>query len=96
MIRTWKHKGLRDLFETGRTRHIEQKYTQRVAAILAHLDAARVLSDMDQPSYALHHLRPMRPNTWSVTVKQNWRVTFVFENGDAYDVDFEDYHGKRR
>ncbi|MDQ3687321.1 MAG: type II toxin-antitoxin system RelE/ParE family toxin, partial [Acidobacteriota bacterium] len=49
-------------------------------------------SDVDLPGYRLHELKGDRKGTWSLTVSGNWRITFTFSEGDAYDVDLEDYH----
>jgi proteic killer suppression protein len=40
----------------------------------------------------LHPLKGNRKGVWATTVRANWRMTFRFERGDAYDVDLEDYH----
>jgi proteic killer suppression protein len=40
----------------------------------------------------LHRLQPKKDNRWTIKVSGNWRITFRFERGDAYDVDYEDYH----
>jgi proteic killer suppression protein len=47
---------------------------------------------MNQPTFRLHPLKGNRKGVWAVTVRANWRVTFRFGGGDAYDVDLEDYH----
>jgi proteic killer suppression protein len=47
---------------------------------------------MDLPGYRLHELKCARAGTWSVSVSGNWRLTFTFLEGDAFDVDLEDYH----
>ena len=56
------------------------------------LDQAGEVQDMNQPTFRLHQLKGNRKGAWTVTVRANWRVTFLFEGGDAYDVDLEDYH----
>ena len=55
-------------------------------------DQASDVQDMDQPTFRLHALKGDRKGVWAVMVRANWRVTFRFEGGDAYDVDLEDYH----
>lgn len=92
MIKTWKHRGIQELFETGKTRRIDQEMVKRTREILSVIDAAKSIKDIDQPGYRLHTLRPYRPDTWTVRVRAQWRITFEFRNGDAYDLDFEDYH----
>jgi plasmid maintenance system killer protein len=56
------------------------------------LDQASDVQDMNQPTFRLHPLKGNRKGVWAVTVRANWRATFRFEGGDAYDVDLEDYH----
>ena len=92
MIRTWKHKGLRELFETGRTRRVEQQYQARCRDILQKLNVAATVRDLDLPGYRLHNLAPTRPATMTIRAYGAWRVTFIFSEGNAYDVDLEQYH----
>ncbi len=47
---------------------------------------------MDLPGYGFHRLKGTRSDTCSVKVSGNWRLTFRFEAGHAYDVNLEDYH----
>ena len=47
---------------------------------------------MDVPGFRLHPLQGAERGRWSVWVNGNWRVTFAFEEGHAYVVDYEDYH----
>jgi proteic killer suppression protein len=56
------------------------------------LDAASVTSDMDLPGYRLHKLSGNLKGHRAVTVSGNWRVTFRFEDANAFDVDLIDYH----
>lgn len=60
--------------------------------ILARLDAARTVRDMDLPGLRLHALKGDRKGFWAVTVRANWRVVFRFVNPDVTDVDYLDYH----
>jgi proteic killer suppression protein len=60
--------------------------------ILARLDAATALGDMDLPGFRLHALKGEWKGQWAVTVRANWRVIFRFEDGEAADVDYVDYH----
>ena len=59
---------------------------------LVALDTAQAIEDMDIPGYRLHQLKGNRKEVWSITVNGNWRITFKFENGNAYIVNYEDYH----
>jgi proteic killer suppression protein len=92
MIVSFKHKGLRLFFETGSTAGIQSKHKERLRFQLAALSTAAVIDDMDLPGYRLHKLSGERKHTWSITVNGNWRITFEFEDGNAYIVNYEDYH----
>ena len=92
MIRSFVHKGLKKFFLSGSLAGIQAKHTARLRLILAQLNQARTIEDMQLPTLALHELKGERKKIWSVTVQANWRVTFRFENGDAEVVDYEDYH----
>jgi proteic killer suppression protein len=92
MIRTFMHKGLERFFRTGSTSGIQAKHDKRLRQILALLDEAISIRDMDAPGLRLHPLKGELKGLWSVTVQANWRITFRFENGDAYIVDYQDYH----
>ena len=65
---------------------------EKLRDILARLDAARTVEDMDLPGFRLHPLKGERKGFWAVTVRANWRVIFHFEAQDAIDVDYVDYH----
>lgn len=92
MIRTFVHKGLERFFRTGSTSGIQAMHAKRLSQILALLDEATSVRDMDAPGLRLHPLKGELRGLWSVTVQANWRVTFRFESGDAYVVDYQDYH----
>lgn len=92
MIQSFRHKGLRDLFETGNSRGVRQAHLQRLIDILDLLDAASKPRDMDFPGSFLHPLKGRLKGSWAVRVSGNWRVVFQFEKGNAFDVDYVDYH----
>ena len=92
MIASFKHKGLRNLFEQDDARSVNADHADRLRLILSALDQASVAQDMDQPTFRLHPLKGNRKGSWAVTVRANWRLTYRFEGGDACDVDLEDYH----
>jgi len=92
MIESFKHRGLRKFFETGDDRKIVLEHRQKVADILTVLEGAQNIQDLNLVTFRLHPLTGNRKGTWSVTVRANWRITFRFENGKAYDVNYEDYH----
>lgn len=92
MIVGFRHKGLRRFFETGDSRGINAEHAQRIKTILGVLDAAADLTEMELPSYHLHELSGDRRGVLSVTVRANWRITFRYAEGEASDVNLEDYH----
>jgi len=92
MIKKFKHKGLKKLFESGVASGVQPKHTDGIRQILALLESADSISDMDLPGLNLHELKGQRKGTYSVNVSGNWRVTFKIVNGDTVDVNYEDYH----
>ena len=92
MIKSFAHKSLKKFFLTGSRSGIQPKHAERLRLILAQLNQARAIDDMQIPTLGLHELKGKRKKTWAVTVQANWRITFRFESGDAEVVDYEDYH----
>jgi proteic killer suppression protein len=92
VIKSFKHKGLRRYFETGSKAGIQTKFAGRLRLQLAALDTAQVIEDMDVPGYRLHPLKGRAKNRWSIWVSGNWRLTFEFRDGNAFVLDYEDYH----
>ena len=92
MIRSFRHRGLRRMFERGDASRVSPELASRVALVLADLDDARKPSDLDLPGYRLHPLKGALKEFWSISVSENWRVTFRFDNGDAHDINLVDYH----
>ena len=86
MIRTFRHRGLKRLFEQGDSSKVQADQVDRIGDVLAHLDGAL------RPSYRLHPLKGDLKGVWSVMISGNWRMVFRFEAGDAFDVDLVDYH----
>jgi proteic killer suppression protein len=92
MIKNFKHKGLEQFFTKNLHRLLNTKDLPKITRILDRLDSIMVIDDMNIPRWDLHELKGDRKGVWSVAVRKNWKITFRFENGDAYDVNFEDYH----
>lgn len=92
MIKSFKHKGLQKFFESGTKKGIQAKHASKLRMQLTALDTAHVIEDMDIPGYRLHQLVGSRNHLWSITVNGNWRITFEFEAGNVYIVNYEDYH----
>ena len=92
MIRTISHKGLKRLHEDDDPRGVIAEHADKLRDILARLDAVLTVSDMDVPGLRLHRLKGREKGFWAVTVRANWRVIFRFAEGQAEDVDYDDYH----
>ena len=92
MIKSFKHKGLKRFFESGSVQGIQGKHERRLRMQLAALDTAKEINDLDIPGYKLHPLKGEKKGIWAVTVNGNWRLTFEFSDGNAYVLNYEDYH----
>ena len=92
MIRSFRHRGLKRLYQRGDPSRIHTDLQERVRAILAPLDVATSSEAMRIPHYRLHALEGDRRGYWSVTVKANWRIIFRFQGEDVHDVELIDYH----
>ncbi len=92
MTISFKHKGLKALYEKGATKGVQQDHVKKLRRILADLEEAEVPEDMELPGYNLHELKGDRKGTWSVQVSGNWRVTWRFMGRNIEVVNYEDYH----
>jgi proteic killer suppression protein len=92
MIRSFKHRGLKRLYERDDRSGIRPDILETVERILTVLDNATTPQALDIPRYRLHPLKGDRKGFWSVTVRANWRIIFRFEGVDAFDVELIDYH----
>ena len=92
MIKTWKHKGLKDFFFKDNDRKINNKHVTRLKVILAHMEQAKTLEQMNMPGFNLHALKGKFKDYHSVTVQANWRIIFKFDGKHFYNVDYLDYH----
>jgi proteic killer suppression protein len=92
MIETFRHKGLRLLYEDGDRSRLPPDMVERIRLVLEALDSATSIEGMNRPSFRLHALKGDLKGFWAVTVRANWRIVFRFIDGQALDVDFLDYH----
>jgi proteic killer suppression protein len=94
LIKSIRHKGLKKFFNSGGkdTRGINSDHEDKLRDQLAALDSVMVIADMDVPGWRLHPLKGKDKGRHAIWVSGNWRMAFEFENGDAYVVDYEDYH----
>lgn len=92
MIRSFGHRGLKALYDGRTAKRVAPEHLEKLRDILALLDRSRRPDDMNIPGFRLHPLKGGLAGHWAVWVSGNWRVTFRFEDGDAVDVDYVDYH----
>ena len=92
MIQTFKSKGLAELWNKHRTAKIDAKMYDRIFRVLDLLHAARTKEEINVAGLGFHPLHGHKPVRYAVSVNGPWRITFEFENGDAFLVDFEQYH----
>jgi toxin HigB-1 len=92
MIESFRHKGLKALFEDDDRSKIRADQAARIRLILSVLHQAGRAEDMRQPTFRLHALKGDLKGFWAVTVRANWRIIFRFADGRATDVDLIDYH----
>jgi toxin HigB-1 len=93
MLRSFKSAALKRYWTTGSTKGLPSQDVPKIRRILTSLAAATRPGDMALPRYRFHALKGNRKGVFSVTVRANWRITFVWEEGAAVRVDLEDYHG---
>jgi toxin HigB-1 len=91
MIRSFRNKGLERFFATGDGRRLSVQNTGRIANILCALDDASRPEDMNLPGFRFHALVGRDKGRYAVNASGNWRITFGWIEGDAIDVDLEDY-----
>ena len=92
MIASFRHRGLKALYEGKTARRVAPTHVWRLRDILAALDMSQGPEGMNLPGFRLHRLTGRLKGHWSVSLSGNWRVTFRFEDGAAVDVDYVDYH----
>ena len=92
MIRSFRHRGLKRLYEHGDESRLAPEQLRRIEDVLGRLDVAMSHRDLDLPGYRLHRLRGDLAGYWSVSLTSNWRIIFRFAEGDVFDVALVDYH----
>lgn len=92
MIQTFRNKALERLLKEGNAKGIPKDLEERIRRRLEVIDSATAIDDLRIPGYDLHQLKGDRRETWSIKVSGNWRITFIFRNNDAWDLNLEDYH----
>jgi proteic killer suppression protein len=92
VIKSFRHKGLQRYFESGSKAGIQPKHAKRLRTQLVVFDTAIAIEDMDVAGFKLHSLKGSNEERWSIWVNGNWRITFDFRDGNAFILDYEDYH----
>ena len=92
MIKSFRHKGLQRFYELGSSAGINAAHKEKLRMRLVALDTAQCIDDMNLPGFRLHLLKGNKAGLWAIDVNKNWRITFEFHDGNAYVVDYEDYH----
>lgn len=93
MIGSFRSKALRVLWERNDQSRVNPNAAARIRRILAILDSAESIRDLDVPGYRFHVLKGFVPRRYSMRVTANWRITFAFDSGTADAIELEDYHG---
>jgi proteic killer suppression protein len=92
MIASFRSRALKRFWERSETRRLPPASVERITLILDRLDAATAPEDLELPGLGFHPLRGSRKGEFAVLITRNWRITFGWQDGDAIDVDLEDYH----
>ena len=91
MVGRFRHKGLEEIYLTGKTRRIGAPYVRKCVRILQALEVATHPEEMNLAGNRFHRLNG-NPPRWSVRVTGNYRITFAWSGETAEAIDFEDYH----
>jgi proteic killer suppression protein len=91
MIKSFKHKGLAELFERGHSSKVRQDLQSRALRRLEALDQSELLTDLNVPGFNFHGLQGS-PKRYSIHVNGPWCITFEWEEGDAVKIELEQYH----
>lgn len=93
MIKTFADRRTKELYETGKSKRLPTEVWERAVRKMEYLDLATSVADLRiPPSNRLHRLERDRAGKYSISVNDQWRICFRFEDGDAFDVEITDYH----
>jgi proteic killer suppression protein len=92
MIKSFRHRGLKRLYERDDRSQVGADMLDKIENILAKLATSNTPEKMDLPGFRLHQLKGDLRGFWAVTVRANWRIIWRFDGPDAVDVDLIDYH----
>lgn len=93
MIKTFADKHTWEVYVKGKSKRIAPDIIKRAIRRLEYIDLATCLNDLKvPPSNRLHALRGDRKGQYAISINDQWRICFKFDEGDAYDVEITDYH----
>jgi toxin HigB-1 len=93
MIETFADKFTQELYSTGKSRRFPPEILKRAVRKLEQIHAANGLDDLKvPPSNRLHALEGERKGQHSISINDQWRIRFRFQDKDAYDVEVCDCH----
>jgi len=92
MIISFMHKGLEELFYSRKTRLIDAQKHKRIIVRLAAIDMAKQVTDLNISGFNFHSLIGFQPTRYTIHVNGPWCITFEFDDSDAFNLDFEQYH----
>ncbi|MBZ0258767.1 type II toxin-antitoxin system RelE/ParE family toxin [bacterium] len=93
MIKTFADQRTQQLYISGKAKGVPADVARRAARKLEYINLAIRLEDLKAPpGNRLHALKGNRKRQYSISINDQWRICFRFEQADAYDVEFCDYH----
>jgi len=93
MIKSIRDSETEKIFRRERSRRLPQDIQQTAYRKLRYLNNVKTLEDLRIPqSNRLEKLRGGRAGQYSIRINDQWRICFVWESNDAYEVEIVDYH----
>ncbi|MDE2184381.1 MAG: type II toxin-antitoxin system RelE/ParE family toxin [Alphaproteobacteria bacterium] len=92
MLKTFKHKGLSELWAGGKTARISRQLRTRILQRLQVLDVITSPEQANVPGFNFHRLHGFDPARFTVHVNGPWCITFEMDGEDVTGVDLEQYH----
>jgi toxin HigB-1 len=92
MIRGFRRRALRRLYENDDRRAVSAEHVEMVTRVMARLDVATQPNELNLPGFQLRRLEGELTGCWSITIRGNWGIIFRFNLGNATDVDLVEYH----
>ena len=93
MIKSFADRDTKRLFSDGISGKIPPDVRKRAIRKLDMVDSVVCIDDLKvPPGNRMHQLQGTRAGQYAISVNDLWRICFRFEDSDAYDVEFCDYH----